>query len=640
MNLYKVIRSYLLRVRSRIGRISRRQWIEIAGVTALFTVLSIAYTNFIAIRGINHLIFTQGPGDATSGILWTDFANHTLTLFPGHTSIVNYPTGESMSNPAYLTAILLWIPVRTLAYLFGAVAGLNLMTLGGYILTALSAYWLVKRLTKSFSVALFAGYALAFFPYAIAKGTAHLAYIFNIFFVAILAAFMGLWLRPTKLRAVLLAVSIAASYYFDGYFILLATVMAGALVLGGFVYGYLAKYNSQDYLKRVRMLLLSALCLGVLVLPIMGVKVILGSEVNNALNASRSNIGVEIPFYRSWIIDFLSPATSNPFFRDSQNYQSVQAYRNTRSDALSNTSYIGYINIVLFVTGLVLLATWAFLRRHSSLRTVDQRAKSMYALLAVGAVISIVFFLSFMFSPAVNIFGMSVPLPAEVFIKYNINLWRNMSRFSGPIQVMVVVFAAMTLWMIFRTSKLLERLGGARKYAELFIVVVLCGLMAIEYANAQNIPSFDLNKQENGYYWLKSQQNIKVVAELPVSDPLDGISQRYTTMQIVHGKKLVNIKDSRYRTLSNVLGSIENKETIDWAYQRGAQAIITHGIGCQKVDWSLVQDRHVIASGKVGKDPSQIEGTVDTNKAIYLKLDRSNKGNDLLLQNIVVTARD
>jgi sulfite reductase beta subunit-like hemoprotein len=48
MNLYKVIRSYLLRVRSRIGRISRRQWIEIAGVTALFTVLSIAYTNFIA----------------------------------------------------------------------------------------------------------------------------------------------------------------------------------------------------------------------------------------------------------------------------------------------------------------------------------------------------------------------------------------------------------------------------------------------------------------------------------------------------------------------------------------------------------------------------------------------------------------
>jgi len=563
----------------------RGSLLEYLLVFILFTVLTILYTNFIAFHITTQLFATTG--DATAGFLWLNFADPNLSPFLSHTDYVNYPFGEQLGGPSFITYTALWLPLRFLSFFFGPVAGLNLTMFGGFIGAALSMYWLMKRLTGSVSVSLFAGFATAFVPYALYNSSAHLAYIFSIVFIFMLASFIALWSRPTKLRALLFSLSIAFAFYTDGYYLLLGSVMVVGLSVSGVVYGLLTRFTWRDYTKRLKALLLSAALLVVFIFPIAYVQVTQGGQVQKTLDSNRSNIEGEIKEYRAKIIDFIIPAENNPFFSGNQDLASVHATRNTSSNTGESTNYIGFTILVLMAGGSVLMFVWLFLRKRSSLNTIEKGTVRRFMLVGTIGLVTIPLFLAFMLSPEIHVLGHTIPLPGRFMIEHNIALWRVMSRFFVPLHVIMVLFAGLSLWLTLTSYKLMGTIKKQRNIIGALVVALLTIILAFEYATTIYRPSFDFTKIAPGYLWLRDQKDISVIAELSAVDPLDGRAGQYVTAQIVHRKKLVNFKEPSDKRLTNTLGSLDNPETIDWAYQRGAQVVVVHDAMCDPVGWGV-----------------------------------------------------
>jgi hypothetical protein len=574
----------------------RASLLEYICVGLIFLLLACFYTNFVVFH-ITHQLFIDGPGDATAGFLWLNFADPGINPFLAETTLVNYPSGEKLGSATFVTYLALWLPIRLFSYLFGAVAGLNIMMLCGLIGGAMGGYWLVKRLTGSVAVSFFAGLAIAFVPYNLYKSSVHLAYIFALVFILMLAAFIAVWMRPTRFKAILFGSSIALAFYTDGYYLLLASVMTMGLIVAGVLHGYVSKFRWIDYRQRIVALIVSLCSLLLLMIPISYVQLTQGSNVQNTLSSSRSNISDELRAYQTRLTDFILPSPTNPLFELTGQAQTLDTYKNLHSNRTESMVYIGFTVIILVTIGLILSLVWVVRRKYSSLGAVQEHVRNKYILLACIVVITVPLFLSFMLSPSITLFHHVIYLPGQFFINHNIALWRVMARFFVPLHVVLVIFASFSLWMILRVSKTLQH----RKILEIIIVLIAIILVMAEYATGNYRPSFDFRNAPESYQWLSRQESIKTIAEFPMVDPLDAHTTRYVTYQIVHGKNLVNFKEPSAQRLTNTLGSINNPEAIDFAYERGAQAIVTHDIDClTNISWGvLIHSGNDMPSGKI-----------------------------------------
>ena len=577
-----IAKKWLMKYRSFLGG----AWLEYLGVAALFAILTIIYTNFVLLHP-THQLFVDGPGDATAGFLWLNYADNTLNPFLPVSTLVNYPYGEQLGGPTFITYLALWLPIRLFSFLFGPIAGLNVMMLWGFVSGGVVGYWLLKRLTKSAMVGLFAGLAIAFVPYNLYKSSSHLAYIFGVVFILILASFIALWLRPTRTRAALFAVSIALAFYTDGYYLLLGSVMVFGLCVAGLLHGLVMRYSASDYRRRIGALAISLGALILLMLPVGYVQLTQGGKVQKSLSDSRSKIGDEINAYKSKVMDFILPSPTNPLFRLTGQVDTIDEYKNLRSNRTENMTYIGFVVIALNCIGLGLAVFWAFFRKHSTWgKKAEAGVMNRYLLVSLAVVVCAPLFLSFMLSPSITFHGYVINLPGAFLIEHNIALWRVMSRFFVALHVVLVIHAAFTLWMLVRYSAI-----NTRKLIGTGVIAGAILLTLMEYSTSVNRPSFDYSRVPEAYQWLKSQKDVSVIAELPMVDPLDAHTTRYITYQVVHGKKLVNFKEPSAERLTNALGSTANQESVDFAYERGAQLIVTHNRRCDSVPWGELTHR-------------------------------------------------
>lgn len=589
-------------------------YFEYGLVSIFFIALSIYLTNFVAFN-ISSQLFVGGPGDATAGFLWLNFADPGINPFLSTTTMVNYPFGEQLGSATFITYLALWLPIRIAGFLFGPTAGINIIMFLGLVSGAMAGYWLIKRFTNSIPVALFAGIAVAFVPYNLYKSSSHIAYIFTIVFVFILASFIALWIKPTKIRAVLFGAAIALAFYTDGYYLLLASVMVLGLIFSGLLYDVIYKIKFVDFRKKVVTLVISLATLLVLCVPIFAVQLTQGADIQNTLSSARSNIGDELKAYQSKVMDFIIPSSTNPLLELTGDSQALDHYRNLRSNSTESTTYIGWTLIILVVIGITLVLVRLVLPRRSSLRILEPRVSKVYILLTCIVAITTPIFLSFMMSPSTVIAGHVIYLPGQLFIEYDLALWRVLARFFVPMHVILAIYAAFTLWVLLRIHKSVWR----NKFLKLAIVVVVSLALLAEYSTAVNKPSFDFNNAPESYQWLSKQKDIKTIAEFPMVDPLDSHTTKYITYQIVHKKNLVNFKEPGEKRLANVLGSIENSEAIDFAYQRGAQAIVTHDIKCvEGVQWGkLIHSSKDAPSGSVCVYRLTGPATNDQSFAVY-----------------------
>ncbi len=576
--------------RSRLGG----SFFEYAAVTVLFVILTIFYSAGAVLRG-NDTLFVAGPGDGTAGLLWMLSVDKGWSPVPPHTDMVNYPDGADLASPLQITAILIQTPAWLLSRFMPAMMAVNIMLLLAFTLIGVLGYWLLKRLTGKWYIAFFAGFVLAFMPYHIFKSVAHIANIFSWMFVATIAASIYLWRLPSWKSAVLLALTVVAGYYTDGYYLLLSSVFVVTLSMGGLFAKYIAA--RQYLLVYLRYLLVAAGCVVLFALPIVATQLIAGKQASGELASARSDIKTEAHYYAAWGLDYVTPPQVNPFFENIPAYQKAHAEKGVRSNPPESALYIGYVILVLCIFG-VGLAGWLLsmkVRGKRTPRVLTARDNTLHLLLTSFVLVTVPVLLSLMGPLDRTIFGVHIPMLSGILTDH-IALWRVLTRFILPLHALLAVYAAFSLYIGMKI------VAGRFKVRESVLVGTALALLlavAVEYATGINRPPFTLRDMPAMYWHIKQDENVKVLAELPITDKPVEVNGYYATAQLVHGKKLVNNHVSKYNDGEmTALGDESNPETIDYLKRRGADHVITRGAMCKEQPWGKLERVETIEKGK------------------------------------------
>ncbi len=596
----------ILHYHIRLNEIFRAQRIFLRGtileyltVSLFFIILITIFTNFTILSG-GHQLFIEGAGDGTAGFLWLNYVDKDNSPLYQYTDMVNYPVGEKLSSPLFISWSSLLFPLWVFSKLFSPIWALNIVTFFGFFSCAMTMYWLIKRLTGDISVAIFAGFAATFMPYHLIKSSSHLAYIFSYIFILIFAAILGLMLKPTIMRATLVSLSIAIAYYTDGYYLLIASVFAAVLATGTLIYKFIERSPARDIIKLIKYYIFSLLVLAILSMPIIIVQLNSSSDISSSLSKNRANIATEIQYYSAKYYDYLIPSANHPLLMHSEQYKVLNNYKDSRSNSSENTLYIGYVLIVLSIIGMVFVLYGGISHNKSAtLNKLNKSIKRKYTLISVLFIITVITLILFTLSPKTNLFNYTLRTPSWFLIYLDIAYWRVMARFFLPLHVMFVIFSSFTLWIILKTSRKIE----GKSILRVAVAIILIILLSFEYATNTARPSFDFNNMPKAYFWLKEQPDIKVVAELPFLDRPHNINYDFVTAQIIHGKKIINSHLNNTIGTRTILGDIDDPEAVAYAINRGADVIISHGKECYStVAWGSL----IFEDSNTGMDKEKI----------------------------------
>lgn len=550
--------------------ILRGSLIEYLVVAALY-LLAIGMFTGSLLSNLNTQIYA-GPGDATAGFLWLNSTDETLNPFINFYDDTNYPYGEEASGFTLVTYMAYWMPMRILAFVFNPVAAINIVMIAGYMLSAMAMYLVVKRVTKNVAAAFIAGFAAAFVPYALIKSSAHMSYIFGGIFTLIIGAFLAFWIRPTVKRAAVLGGLMGVSLYVDGYFALILAVLGTSLVVAASLHSLFWREGWKYYFGKLKLALVAVAVLLIAVVPLVLVSFSQGSKITADLSGNRSDIGQEMMEYRSNVIDFILPQRGSLLWSDNADFMSLTAYKNERSNSGENTHYISVVVYVVCAVGGVLLAVRLLLEKRSSIKFLRGKTLYVVSLVAGTSIVAALASVAIMFSPEVIVKGIRIPLPGALLVEYDISYWRVMSRLFVLYNVAVVVWFGVALWLVYESIKATDI---SRKLASVTIVILVFSIIALEHATVFPERPYDFTKSQETFKWLKTREDIRSVAMLPIVDPLDMRAGDYFTAQVVHGKKLINQKTPDGDRLSNILGSKDiSLETMNFLHERGVDAVV------------------------------------------------------------------
>lgn len=569
--------------------IQKKNIIEFGIVTATFTALAIILTNLV-IFSWDRTLFTNGIGDATSGFLWLLYANKDASLWGGTTHLINYPFGEQLGSPLYATWLLVLGPLWLLSLFMPPIAALNVMMLLGFVTGGVAAYYLLKKVIKSRFISFIGAYAITFVPYHIMKAPDHLTNIFIWPLISITGFLVAFWRRQTWWRGAGLASSLAAAIYTDGYYILIAAILAMSLFAGLLVTDLFYRVPVKKLFIKIGKLALVVVGAGLLLLPILFVQLNAGSEVSKDLANSRGNIKAEANYYSSKPIDFLLPPEGNVLVSSTNWYNKLVEQKNSRSNMGENATYIGYVVLGLFVVGCGICArgVWQLVRFKKR-----PPYPGLQNQLLAATTIAVPLMLIWMVAPVVTVFGLAIHTPMDYLTNY-VALWRVPSRIFVGMHILVVIAAMIVL------QKLTRNVQGWKRWT-ILTVVLLC--IAVETFSTIKRPSFGLDNMPKTYSWLKTQDSVHAIAELPLIDQPIEVSGYYAFGQLIHGKPMVNSVLARNQVgLLNPLGSDVNEETINLLRIRGIDTVLVHERSCRSKSWGAL-----IHSEKLAYMPDHID---------------------------------
>lgn len=470
--------------------------------------------------------------DSTGGFAWLQWASNNSVTW-GHTDVSNYPQGESLVRPQFITSEIALFMYRLFSAISTPICGLNIMVLLGYMSSFLLMFGLVKWLLKRFDIALFAGYAAGFVPYHQLKAQTHIIYMYGSIFIASIWAYLWFIKKPSYKRAAVLSLVNAVGYYFDGYFVLISSVVIAILFLSSFIFDFfkwlkqrqLKKTNLGETRRRAKYLLLSVVLLALLLLPILRVQQTQGDTLKNSLAASRSDIKSETVGYAARPSEFFLPSYNNPLMPTK--YQTWRLLDQHGSNPSEDTLFVGFTVIVLALVSLV-----ALIYRKNRISKINS-LPYVYLVSVVGLVLAACVWFSM--PSRYTLLGHVLYSPSRLLIKFTSN-WRVMARFFLAIHPLAVILAGMGLYVLTKSWKKIWQVG----------LVLLCtAALFLEYLPPTFNPTADLYKDSPKIYLqLANDPTVKVIAEYPITEFI--YAPAIFTFQEVHKKRLLNASDSLY----------------------------------------------------------------------------------------------
>lgn len=490
--------------------------------------------------------------DSTGGLAWAQWVSGNKLNW-SYSNISNYPNGEPLNKPLDITSATFNVPYRFFSSLSTPTCGLNIVIAIGFMSNALVMFGLILWLFKNRWIALFAGFAAAFSPYHLFKATSHVPYVYSSLFIGIIWLYLWFREKPSLKRVTPLALLTACTYYFNGYYILLASALIGCLVLGDFLLdAYRILRTQKDRTKelkkvfvgRYRYIIALGLILTVLLTPLLYTQLKYGASINKTLALARGDINQEAMVYGARAEEFILPSFNNPLVPESYKQWRLGIYHG--SNPTENTLYLGITVLALSVVSFVGLA---FRKTRNTKLLASLRIKELSTLLLCIA--AICFLLSL--PPKLVILGHALPLPSKVVIHVT-ESWRVFARFYLVIQPVFVILAASGLF-------LLSRRLSSKKFAALVVVCFVA--IFLEFLPNPRAVSGDLQKNTPElYHTISKDDSVKRMAEYPIMD--FAYAPSLFTYQQIHGKQLYNAGTPALdqEDLDRAIGGLHDPQTL------------------------------------------------------------------------------
>lgn len=539
-----------------------KPWVQWSIAVIFFFLLSWLYMG-TAITNCSTSSTALGS-DSTGGFGWVQWASgNDLTW--GHTDKSNYPYGENLGKPQFITATLFIGIFKVFASLTTPICGINLMLLLGYMSTGLLMFGFIRWLIKRFDIALFAGYAAAFVPFHQLKAESHINYVYGSLFIAIIWTYMWLMQRPSYRRALAFGAVCSLGFYFDGYFILISSLVIAGLC-GSFLLFAAWRIlrdrhgggNVKPFIKRVKYLAAGLVFLAVLLLPIVVVYKTSGKQISQSLAMVRSDIKTETISYGARPIEFVAPSSDSALLPQKLPFLAVKPHGSNPSES---TLYMGWTIIVLALVSLAYL----FIGR----RKQDKLKGMTYDELVLAMVCVFIACFAFSLPALVTIGGHVFKTPTFVLVKLTSN-WRALSRLFLAMHPAIVILASLGLYRLTKNRPAMIRTA----------VVIVCGaILFCEFLPAHLHPTQDLNKNAPQVYkLLQKDPNVKLVAEYPITSFL--YTPEMFTYQMMDNKTLVNANDGSISTgpIDASIAGLNDPQTLGVLKSLKVDMVITHGM--------------------------------------------------------------
>jgi hypothetical protein len=425
-------------------------------------------------------------------------------FLPAHISAFNAPDGIPLNWGQNLTWLPYTIVSTILGLAFGARASFELVLLLSFVASGLSMYGLVRNVLGNRPIAILAGWAFAFYPYAVSNGE-HPIYVSGWPFALMLWAIFRMLERPALQTGALAGWATLLAMAWTSYYLLLGGIAFAACVVACLLIAWRE--------KRLRVLVraLVPACLIVIawlvfVLGLSAVDPAAGAHEGNSISGVYQQSALPINYLlapaRNFLLGHFTGAT------------------------IVRHGWVGtektlYLGDSLLALGLVA----ALAALGGRLRPVVRRATLVSAALVLGCAIC-------SFAPSWRVFGTRIDLPSYFIFTDVTSGFRIYERFVIVIECGVCFLAAVGLWVIYDAVARRHAAMGIATAAVLAALIV-CDLWA-------PIPNHFERLVPDHIFTILARQPPGAYADLPL-EPADALSD-YTPLfdQGFAGRPVVN----------------------------------------------------------------------------------------------------
>lgn len=522
-----------------------------------------------------------GFGDNTAGSVWKYGLEPSQPPLGGYENITNYPVGENLYSPVNYSlsgqSYLIWGSSK----IAGPVCGYNLVNILGFVASATVMFGFIYSITRNKWIAWLAGYAVSFSPYYQMKVGGHPGYGFQALLIAVAWAFFNLIKKQRKRDAFYFGALIAACFYFDPYFSILAVAVVGPLLA---VWGLLAIWRIKKRIikkdiifKQLRLLLVSLGLLLVFIAPLLVVTVKHASEISESVTSLRGNVMFEARACSNLPHEYALPFVLHPVFGKLLGKAEYTRLIDRMHDGFTcgiGEDTVGISLMVLSVAGAGLTVfAWEKTNKRKFRFALDyDKRLVILGLIAIG-VIAIVMAL-----PPQKI--AKIPTASYVLLMIT-STWRTLTRFYVLVNFASVALFSVFLAFISANFKQYQRI--LRISFALIFLVIFVEYQAFRPFLGNELSTFSYKDDVPVVYrWLSEQKDLHVIAEYPLerSGGESNAMAYYLSMQVAHGKQLFNGNNptSYEENLRASLKDISDVQTQSVLYSLGIDAVVIHGV--------------------------------------------------------------
>jgi hypothetical protein len=413
--------------------------------------------------------------------------HHMSPFLAGHLSGLNAPYGvretwalNLAQAPSYL---IFWL----LALAFGAVAGANLFMLVGFVASGVTMYAVAERVFGSRAAALLAGFAYAFYPFAIAAASVHYAFVHSWPLLLCVWRLIEMTHQPSDRNALLAGVATAFAMWWNPYYELIGGFTLATMIVIAMSAG-VRRGDVRHTIRAVAIALIPVAALGLFFLILLKA----GGGLSEVGTIKRPLS--QVYSYSAHMRDYLLPSPNNLLFgRLTGDYLNARlGYSNSWETAI----YPGYVVITLASLGFA-RSMRLILRGRATLSDVR-----ILAVVAAGTLAGVAFISSG--PPSVSVAGLSIPLPSGILFRIT-PTWQTFSRF------VILLELSLCLMMAAEVAHLSRRFEGRR----VGLVMALIAMLLVVDLWARPAHRTVSTAPSPAYAWLRAHPG-GTVAEYPL----------------------------------------------------------------------------------------------------------------------------